>query len=64
MTVKNKGKKNQKRKLVTNRLIVPYNPGLLLKYNCHINVEVCSTVKSVKYLYKYVYKGGDRAVIE
>uniref|UniRef100_A0A2S2QZL5 Uncharacterized protein n=1 Tax=Sipha flava TaxID=143950 RepID=A0A2S2QZL5_9HEMI len=34
-----------------NDSVVPYNPYLLLKYNAHINVEVCSTVKSVKYLY-------------
>ncbi|KAK9732852.1 hypothetical protein RND81_04G027000 [Saponaria officinalis] len=43
-----------------NRWIVPYNPFLLAKYDCHLNVEVCSTVKAVKYLYKYVYKGHDR----
>lgn len=30
-------------------------------FNCHINVEVCSSIKAVKYLYKYVYKGHDRA---
>jgi hypothetical protein len=34
---------------------------LLLKYNAHINVEICSTVSAVKYLYKYCYKGHDRA---
>ena len=39
---------------------MPYNAGLLLKYECHINVEVCSTVKAIQYLYKYVYKGNDR----
>lgn len=39
-----------------NRFVVPYNPYLLAKFNCHINVEVCSTEKSVKYTYKYVYK--------
>jgi len=27
----------------------------------HINVEVCSSVKAAKYLFKYVYKGADRA---
>lgn len=42
-----------------NRWIVPYNPWLLKKFNVHINVEVCTSVKSVKYLYKYVYKGHD-----
>ena len=43
--------------LLDNRWIVPYNPFLLLKYNAHINVEICTTVSAVKYLYKYVYKG-------
>ncbi len=38
---------------------MPYCPYLLLKYNAHINVESCASVKSVKYLYKYVYKGHD-----
>jgi len=40
---------------------VPYNPGLLMRYNCHINVEACSSIKAVKYLFKYVYKGHDQA---
>ncbi|XP_031103123.1 uncharacterized protein LOC116006774 [Ipomoea triloba] len=43
-----------------NRWIVPYNPQLLLKFDCYINVEVCATIKSVKYIYKYIYKGHDR----
>jgi hypothetical protein len=47
-----------------NRWVVPYNPFLTLRYNCHINVEVCSSVAAVKYLYKYVYKGHDRAMVE
>ena len=33
-------------------------------FNAHINVEICCTVSPVKYLYKYVYKGHDRAIIE
>ena len=49
---------------VDNRFVVPYNPYLIKKYDCHINVEVCCSVKSVKYLYKYVYKGHDAAVAE
>jgi hypothetical protein len=43
-----------------NRWVVPYNPILLMRYNYHINVEVCSSIKSAKYLYKYVFKGHDR----
>ncbi|XP_053112177.1 uncharacterized protein LOC128327402 [Hemicordylus capensis] len=49
---------------VDNRWVVPYNPWILKKYNAHINVEVCASVKSVKYLYKYVYKGHDAASIK
>ncbi|KAL6137900.1 hypothetical protein ACLB2K_063189 [Fragaria x ananassa] len=47
-----------------NRWVVPYNPWLLLRYNCHINVEVCGSIKSVKYLYKYIYKGPDTMSLE
>ena len=47
-----------------NRWVVPYNPWLLLKYAAHINVEACMSIKSVKYLYKYVYKGHDCVQLE
>ncbi|XP_012841191.1 PREDICTED: uncharacterized protein LOC105961508 [Erythranthe guttata] len=43
-----------------NRHIVPYCPYLLAKFDCHINVEICSDIKLVKYLYKYNYKGHDK----
>ncbi|KAH9618152.1 hypothetical protein KSS87_022808 [Heliosperma pusillum] len=43
-----------------NRWVVPYNPFLSAKYDCRLNVEICSTIKVVKYMYKYVYKGHDR----
>ncbi|XP_060129913.1 uncharacterized protein LOC132592021 [Zootoca vivipara] len=46
---------------IDNHWVVPYNPHLALNYNCHINVEVCASIKSVKYLFKYVYKGHDCA---
>ena len=49
---------------IDNTWIVPYNSWLLLKYNCHINVGICYSIKSVKYLYKYVYKGPDRVSME
>jgi hypothetical protein len=48
---------------IDNRWIVPYNPYLSLNYNCHINVEICSTITAIKYLYKYIYKGHDRTNI-
>ena len=50
-------------RVVDNTWIVPYSPRLLKKYKCHICVEVCTSVKGVKYLYKYVYKGPDRAMV-
>lgn len=48
---------------IGNEFVVPHNPYLLAKYDAHINVEVCSTIKSVKYLYKYVFKGHDAATL-
>ena len=39
---------------VDNRWVVPYCPVLLETFNCHINVEVTTSIQSVKYLYKYV----------
>jgi len=44
--------------------VVPYNSYLSLLFNCHINVEVCTSVATVKYIYKYVYKGHDRAQVD
>jgi len=33
----------------------------LLYMNCHIHVDVCSTVTVFMYLYKYLFKGPDQA---
>jgi len=46
---------------IDNRWVVPYNEWLLLKYNAHLNVEICTSIKAIKYLFKYVTKGADRA---
>jgi hypothetical protein len=44
--------------------VVLHNVYLLTKYDTHINVEVCNNIRAIKYLFKYVYKGHDRATIE
>jgi hypothetical protein len=46
-----------------NRFVVPYNKWLLRKYYAHINIEICNSVSAVKYLYKYVYKGYNKAIV-
>ncbi|XP_016185345.1 uncharacterized protein LOC107626977 [Arachis ipaensis] len=46
--------------VLDNKLIVPYNPELLLKFGCHINVEYTCQTSSIKYLFKYIHKGNDR----
>jgi hypothetical protein len=41
--------------MLDNRWVIPFNHSLLMLYSCHINVEICSSIKAVKYLYKYIY---------
>ena len=41
--------------MVDNTNVVPYSPMLLCLLNCHINVEIVSSIKSVKYMYKYIW---------
>ena len=51
-------KRGNKEYQVDNRWTVPYNRYLLLKFDCHINVEFCASITSVKYIFKYVYIKG------
>ncbi|XP_054720603.1 uncharacterized protein LOC129230227 [Uloborus diversus] len=44
-----------------NRWVVPYNPVLLRTFESHINVEITNSVKSIKYVCKYITKGNDQA---
>ena len=47
-----------------NRWVVPYNPYLTRRFEAHINVQVCTSIRVVKYLYKYIHKGHDKAAID
>ncbi|XP_038687481.1 uncharacterized protein LOC119986860 [Tripterygium wilfordii] len=45
-----------------NWYVVPYNRDLLVKYQAHLNVELCNHSRSIKYFFKYVTKQPDRAI--
>ncbi|CAE1313400.1 unnamed protein product [Acanthosepion pharaonis] len=47
---------------VDNRWVVPYSPLLTKAFNAHINVEYCHSVRSIKYVCKYISKGTDAAM--
>ena len=49
--------------IIDNCRVVTYSAYLSLRYKAHINVEVCGSVKAVKYIHKYIYKGVDRATV-
>ena len=51
------------RAIIDNCRVVPYSLYLSLPYKAHINVEVCVSVKAVKYIHKYIYQGGARATV-
>lgn len=62
--IHSKIKLNGKFLLLDNSMVVPYNAYLLKRYNCHINVEYCSSISSIKYIYKYIHKGLDKAFVK
>jgi hypothetical protein len=48
-------------RVVDNQWIIMYNLHLATMSHTHINVEICSSISIIKYVYKYVCKGPDRA---
>jgi hypothetical protein len=44
--------------------VVLYNLYLIWKYKAHINVEICGTIRVIKYIYKYIYKGSDHSTVK
>ena len=48
--------------VLDNGYVVPYNSYLSEKFDAHINVELVTSVVSVKYIYKYITKGPDRCI--
>lgn len=50
--------------VISNQWIVPYNPWLTAKYNCHINVECLASFATLKYVNKYIHKGSDRTTLQ
>ncbi|CAL1353065.1 unnamed protein product [Linum trigynum] len=52
--------------VIDNSYVVPHNRNLVVRYQAHINVQVCYQGKLVKYLFKHITKGPGRsmAVVE
>ncbi|CAN1164819.1 hypothetical protein LINPERHAP2_LOCUS25791 [Linum perenne] len=54
---------NKSGKYLDNRYVVPYNRHLIIKYQAHINIEICHKGQLIKYLFKYITKGPDRQTV-
>ena len=49
---------------IDNCWIILYSLYLTAKYRAYINIEVCASIKSIKYINKYIYKGNDRSTLQ
>ncbi|XP_074323970.1 uncharacterized protein LOC141660889 [Apium graveolens] len=54
---------NKKGIELDNHYVVPYNQDLLIRFQCHTNLEICNSSSSLKYLFKYCRKGQDTATM-
>ncbi|KAL3105716.1 hypothetical protein niasHT_029001 [Heterodera trifolii] len=50
--------------LLDDSRVIPYNPFLLLKYGCHVNIEYVFGQKACKYIFKYLLKGFEKAYVQ
>ena len=55
------GRVHYRRRKEEDRWVTPYMPALLELLECHIYVDVCSTALIFLCLFKYLFKGPDRA---
>jgi len=61
--IQGKGTARGQQIIIDNRYVVSYNPYLTWRYKAHVNVEICGSIRAVKYIHKYIYKGGDQATV-
>ncbi|KAF8088731.1 LOW QUALITY PROTEIN: hypothetical protein N665_0531s0004 [Sinapis alba] len=47
--------------VMNNTSVIPHNIDILKKYEAHIKVELCNRTSAVKYMFKYITKGVDKA---
>ncbi len=57
----NEGKRSEVK--IDNSWIVPFNAALLKRFDCHINVEIVTSIGCLKYLFKYIHKGEDMTAV-
>lgn len=43
--------------------MVFYSLYLLQNYQIYINIEICNLVKTIKYIYKYIFKDNNQITI-
>ena len=55
---------NKNAEVYTNEQVIPHPWELIVEFNSHINLEVCASIKSIKYVHKYIYKGPDHATLQ
>jgi hypothetical protein len=62
-TVDNQGKVLYRRRQAEDAWVVPYNPAIARFWQGHSNLEIACSADVFYYLYKYMYKGVDKAKV-